>query len=282
MPHRRVPHPARAFPTRHCGGIRRALVVVAFHGRRVDDAQDVDVRREVLERIPLLEKRVGGSELLEAGELRVGDGVGRDLLRAVLDEFAAEEAHVRVGLLAVVHEAVRPLLRFVVGVVRVARRMRADEALAAANVVEQRLLARRGDGRLLVRARRAEIARGVEEDRVELVQVSWAELRAVLREGEIPALLVAEFEQHLLGVAGPAFLPGNHRVLEAARFGEEQDLFARRRGGVGRHRGCQEHDGKGARENEFVEHDGETTRSVGRAKGKIEGASVSTESNVAH
>src|SRR5439155_2262539 len=44
---------------------------------------------------------------------------------------------------------------------------------------------------------------------------------------ELPAVLFAQRPQYLLGITGPSVLPRNNGVLEAARFGEEQNLLVR-------------------------------------------------------
>ena len=168
------------------------------------------------------------------------------------DELRAEEAHVAVGLLAVVHIALRSFHRFVVGVEGVTGGMRAHETVPFFHVVKQRLLALFGHRRVLVRAVGAEVASGVEEHRVELSEVVLAELGAVLGEGEFPALLVAQFLKDLLSVAWLATLPGNDRVLVAARLGKEQDpVFLR--SGNGERSGHDDRE-QGQRGKDFLEH----------------------------
>ena len=87
----------------------------------------------------------------------------------MLDELAAEEAHIQVSLLAVVQIAVGAFFRLVVGVESVAGGMRADEAFACLHIIKQCLLAFGGHRRLLVSAFAAQIPGGVEEDGIELV-----------------------------------------------------------------------------------------------------------------
>ena len=134
----------------------------------------------------------------------------------MLDELATEKPDVEVGLVAVVQVTVRPLLVLVVGVKRVAGRVGADESLAGAHEIKQRLLARRRHGRLLVRARGAQVARGVEKHRVKPREIIFAEFRAVLGEREFPSILFAELEEDFLGMVRLAVLPRNNGVLESA------------------------------------------------------------------
>src|SRR5207302_3721111 len=141
MAHRGVPHASPAFLARPGRGIRWTVVLRALHCGRINHGQYVDVRREVFERIPFLLESELASNFLEAGELRIGYRVSRDLLCAVLDELAAEKAHVGVRLATVVQVTGQALFLLVARVKRVAGRVRADKAFAAAHVLEQRLLA---------------------------------------------------------------------------------------------------------------------------------------------
>src|SRR5262245_39553819 len=103
---------------------------------------------------------------------------------------------------------------------RVAGRVRADEALAAAHIIEQRLLADQAHRRLQVRPWRTKIARGVEEDAIKLREVLGTELRTVFREREFPAMTIGQILQDLLRVTWLAIFPRDDRVLEAAGLGE--------------------------------------------------------------
>jgi hypothetical protein len=66
----------------------------------------------------------------EPGEFGSTQRIRALLLGAVLDEFAADEADIRVGLGAVIDVAIGALLRFVLRVEGIARGMGADEAVA--------------------------------------------------------------------------------------------------------------------------------------------------------
>src|SRR5436190_9931147 len=69
MAHGGKPDATLAFPARPGGGIRRALILDAVHGRRVNHREHVDVRREILERIPLLLECELGSHIFKARKL---------------------------------------------------------------------------------------------------------------------------------------------------------------------------------------------------------------------
>ena len=88
--------------------------------------------------------------MLKAGEPRISHLVSGHLLGPVFDELATEEAHVSIGLFAMVQVTVGARLVLAVGVKGVACRVRANEAAAAADVVKQGLLALLRHRRLLL------------------------------------------------------------------------------------------------------------------------------------
>jgi hypothetical protein len=110
----------------------------------------VDVWIEILEGVPLFVEGEAVSGGFKAGKFLVDHFVRGDLLCAVDDELAANEANIRVCILAVVCVAVWSLFRFIRGVKGIAGGIKSNEALAVLHVVEQRLFSSRGHGWLLV------------------------------------------------------------------------------------------------------------------------------------
>src|SRR5437016_8953835 len=194
MAQRRVENATLAFVTRPGGGIGWTIVFGPFHLRCVNHREHMDVRREILERIPFFIERKIRARIFKTRELWIGHCVLGGLLGAVLDEFAAEKTDISIGLVAVVQVTVGALLRFAAGVEGVAGGVSADEALAAAHVIDQGLLSLRRHGWLSVGAWQAKIAGRVKQNAIELAQVILAELRAVLREDEFPAVPGAQLE----------------------------------------------------------------------------------------
>src|SRR5262249_48677647 len=117
------------------GGIFRPFVIEVLHAFGVLHEYDVQVRREVLERVPFF-KLLEILLPLDAGEVGIDDAHPRFLLLAVTDELAPEHGDGGIDLAA---RLVLPLSALAMK--GVAGAVAADEALAAGDGVEQRLLA---------------------------------------------------------------------------------------------------------------------------------------------
>jgi hypothetical protein len=153
---------------------------------------------------------------------------GGGLLFAVVDELAAEHADVRIGRLAVNLVAVGPgtavATTMFQRVERVAARVDAEKALAAANGIVKGGLAGRGHRGVAIGADARQIAACVKQERVEPGKVGGREETAILGEGELDVVLDAELCEDLLGVARASTVEPAHDVmLVSRRLGEVEN-----------------------------------------------------------
>jgi len=107
------------------------------------DEQHVQVRREILQRVPFLLTFERVVQFTAAGKMRIDHRDLRHLLRTVIDEFASEHQQVGIGRCAMEFVAIAAVLRIaaarLAGVERIAARVDRDETVPARDPVELRV-----------------------------------------------------------------------------------------------------------------------------------------------
>src|SRR5882762_4530008 len=222
---RGIKDPASAVHSRPGHRVRRALERLSRHLFGIECQDNVKVRLEILQRIPLVVEVDRRRYSLKPGESRVIDNEVRRLQarRAAMSyELTAQHAQIRVGLFSVGDVAVRDVLRIGLSMEGIACRVDADKSQALVNSIEQGLLALRRHCRVLVSSYRGQISGGEEEHCGMLPEILGIKNPAVFARRHVEAMLFPKGAYGLLNDAGLAASRLHYIVFKAGRLRENE------------------------------------------------------------